>query len=98
MLTGTSTHGKAVGQVNTSIAVISKLITARGRRNFQASAISWSILTLGKVVRVQTMTKNTAKTLIISQSHGGSNGPRQPERKRVAIMVDMTSASPYSAK
>ena len=58
ILTSIIVQGKASGQTNTSIAVMNRLIKAKGKRNFQASAINWSILTRGSVVRVQTITKN----------------------------------------
>ena len=97
-LTNINTHGKVTGQVSTCIAVIIRLIMAKGKRNFQANAISWSILIRGSVVRIQTMAKNTAPTLIRNQSHGGNTGPLQPPRKRVVIIAEIAKASAYSTK
>ena len=97
-MTGTITHGKAAGQANTSILVINRLIKANGNINFQARAISWSILTRGSVVRVHTMTKNITKTLMTNQRNGGNSGPLQPLKKRVVMMAEKTTVRKFNIK
>ena len=94
------THCIAVpaGQNKTCKPVIRRLIRARGNRNFHARPIIWSILTLGTVVRIQTMKKNTATTLIKNHSQGGRKGPFQPARKKVVTSEDNTNASAYSTR
>jgi len=89
---------EAPGQKTTCRLVISKFISARGSRNFQAKAITWSIRRRGRVLRIQTIKKKTANTFIKNQRKGGSRGPLQPPRKRVVIIAEIATASAYSVR
>ena len=97
-LTGIITQSELSGNVSTCIAVRTKLIKAKGKRNFQENDMSWSILTRGRVARVHIITKNTMNTLPTNQSPAGNIGPRQPPRKRVVITDERARASAYSAR
>src|SRR4030042_1180353 len=92
ILTMTKIHCEISGQTTTCMAVTKRFISASGKRNFQASPISWSIRTRGSVVLVHTITKKTMNVFIMNQSHGGSKGPRQPLKKRVVMRADMAIA------
>ena len=98
MLAGMISHGRATGQIKTSIPVIIKLIIDKGKRNFQAKAISWSILTLGKVARVHIIKKYTKIVFTRNQNQGGSEGPFQPPKKTVVIIADKVTASANSTR
>jgi hypothetical protein len=89
-------HAGALGQKTTWALVMSRLAIAKGSKNFQAKAITWSMRSLIKVKRIHSTKKKTAKTFIKNQTKGGSSGPRQPLRKRVVTMTERTATSAYS--
>ena len=83
-------QGIVAGSQSFSTATMNRLIIAMGSSPFQAKLINWSTRSLGRVLRIQTITKNTIIILISSQIIGGSTGPCQPPRNRVEMIAQCT--------
>ena len=73
----------------TAKAVISRLASARGNRNFQANAINWSYRKRGKVPRIQMKMKSRKPVFAVNQNSG--------RRKGCNIGIAKASPTPMNA-